>query len=223
MIGANHQFWLFQKLIGNAKDGPNVNSVKSVLETAQQFLANDQLAECGNQLRQCVEGNLTSFLEQAKQKKGLDPFIDREAFASLHQKLNEASGILSLDSFHQFAELLQDKFSLAELGELTSSDAIDLVKFNSLTREKKGAVIAKMYAARRDLQQSIITLLSDASRKRLNALKLLDEVRRIKDRILNPASHAGTTPLYTKEAEDAIRVIQTLGPALDNALTTLSS
>jgi len=223
MIGSNHQFWLFQKLIGNAKDGPNVNSVKSVLETAQQFLANDQLAECGNQLRKCVEGNLTSFLEQVKQKKGLDPFIDREAFASLHQKLNEASGILSLDSFHQFAELLQDKFSLAELGELTSPDEIDLMKFNSLTREKKGAVIAKMYAAKRDLQQSIITLLSDASRKRLNALKLLDEVRRIKDRILNPASHAGTTPLYTKEAEDAIRVIQALGPALDNALTTLSS
>lgn len=221
IIGAKHQMWLFQKLIGNAKDGPTVSNVKSSLEAAQQFLANDQIAECGNQLRKCAEENLTSFLEQAKQKKGLDPLIDREAFASLHQKLNEASGMLSLDSYHQFAQLLQDKFSLEQLGELTSPNEIDIKKFNALSREKKGAVIAKMYAARSDLQQSIVTLLSDASRKRLNALKLLDEVRRIKDRILNPASHAGATPLYTKEAVDAIKVIQALVPALDTALTTL--
>jgi hypothetical protein len=46
-------------------------------------------------------------------------------------------------------------------------------------------------------------------------------VRRIKDRILNPASHAGTAPLYTKEAEDAIKVIQALEPALNAALATL--
>lgn len=220
-IGSCQHEWLFQKLVGNAKDGPSISNVKSALESAQQFLSNDQIAECGNQLRKCVEANLTSFLEQAKEKKGLDPLIDREEFASLHQKLNEATGMLSLDSFHQFAELLQDKFSLEQLGELTSPDEIDIKKFNALSREKKGAVIAKMYAARSDLQQSIITLLSDASRKRLNALKLLDEVRRIKDRILNPASHAGATPLYTKEAEDAIKVIQALAPALDTALTTL--
>jgi hypothetical protein len=55
----------------------------------------------------------------------------------------------------------------------------------------------------------------------LTALKLLDDVRRIKDRILNPASHAGAAPLYSKEAEDAIKVIEALNPALDAALKTL--
>ena len=57
--------------------------------------------------------------------------------------------------------------------------------------------------------------------KRLNALKLLDEVRRIKDRILNPASHAGAAPLYKKEAEDAIKVIKSLDTALAAALAAL--
>lgn len=225
IIGADHQTWLFLKLVGNAKDGPKAYNVKSPLELAQQFLANDQLAECGNQLRKCVEANLTSFLEQAKQKKGLDPLIDREAFASLHQKLNEASSELSLGSYKEFAELLHAEFTLDQLKELASPDEIDPSKFAAATKEEKkakGALIAKLYSARPNLHQSIIDLLSDASRKRLNALKLLDEVRKIKDRILNPASHAGTAPLYTKEAEDAIKVIQELEPALAAALLTLS-
>lgn len=222
-IGIEHPDWLFKKFVGNAKDGdgPSVKEVKSELELAQQFLANDQIAECGVQLRRYVEDNLTSFLVQARQRKGLEPLIDREEFTSLHQKLNEASNILSLDSFHQFAELLQANFSLEQLREIISPDEIDITTFNSLPRRRKGKVIAKIYAKRRDLQQSIITLLSDASRKRLNAIILLREVKSIKNRILNPASHAGATPLYTQEAEDAIRVIQALVPALDAALTTL--
>jgi len=224
IIGANHQMWLFQKLVGNAKDGPKANNVKSALEMAQQYLANDQIAECGNQLRKCVEANLTSFLEQAKQKKGLDHLIDRESFASLHKKLNEASNELSLGSYKEFAELLEAEFTLDQLKALVSPDEIDPAKFAAATKEEKkakGALIAKLYAARPNLHLSIMDLLSEASRKRLNALKLLDEVRRIKDRILNPASHAGVAPIYSKEAEDAIKVIQSLEPTLTAALSTL--
>ena len=223
-IGPSHQMWLFQKLVGTAKDGPKANNVKSPLEMAQHFLANDQISECGNQLRKCVEANLTSFLDQAKQKKGLASLVDREAFASLHQKLDEASGHLSLGSYKEFAELLQSEFTLDQLKEIASPDDIDPAKFAASTKDEKkakGALIAKLYAARPNLHQSIIDLLSDASRKRLTALKLLDEVRRIKDRILNPASHAGTAPLYRKEAEDAIKVIHALEAALNASLSTL--
>jgi hypothetical protein len=62
---------------------------------------------------------------------------------------------------------------------------------------------------------------TDASRKRLNAIKLLEDVKNIKDRILKPASHAGVTPIYTKEAEDAVKVIQALEAALNAAIATL--
>ena len=223
-VGKNHESWIFQRLTGNAKDGPIIGNEKSSLERAQHFLTNDQLAECGNQLRQCVEENLTVFLEQAKRKQGLAHLIDREAFASLHQKLNEASSVLSLGSYKEFADVLQRAFTVDQLRELASADEVDPVKFAAATKEEKkakGALIGKLYAARPQLHQCIIELLSDASRKRLNALKLLDEVRRIKDRILNPASHAGAAPLYKKEAEDAIKVIHSLDAALSAALTTL--
>ncbi len=39
--------------------------------------------------------------------------------------------------------------------------------------------------------------------------------------ILNPASHAGVAPIYTKEAEDAVKVIQALKAALAAALAAL--
>jgi hypothetical protein len=76
-------------------------------------------------------------------------------------------------------------------------------------------------AARPQLQQALVDLLTDASRKRLNAIKLLEEVNNIKNRILNPASHAGVAPIYSKEAQDAVKVIQALEAALTAALATI--
>ena len=220
MIGANSPSWSFYRL----SSSKGLSSFKSEMETALEFLEQDQIAECGNRLRKCVEANLTAFLDQVRQKKGLDHLVDREAFASLHQNLNEASAELRLASYKEFAELLHAQFSLDQLLALCSPDELDPTIFAAATKEEKkakGALIAKLYAARPKLHQCIIDLLSDASRKRLTAMKLVDEVRRIKDRILNPASHAGATPLYSKEAEDAVKVIQALDAALTTALGTL--
>jgi hypothetical protein len=217
VIGSSSSDWAFYRL----SDSSTITSVKSELETARDYLERDQIAECGNQLRKHVEQILTTFLEQVKSKKGLDHLIDRENFASLHQKLNQASSELSLSSYKEFANLLQGQFSPDQLNDVVSPNEIDPVKFAALNNKEKGKIIAKLYAARTELQQSIIDLLSDAARKRLTAMKLLREVEKIKDRILNPASHAGATPLYSKEAEDAIKVIEALDAALTAVLPTL--
>jgi hypothetical protein len=55
----------------------------------------------------------------------------------------------------------------------------------------------------------------------MNAVRILEDVSSIKDRILNPASHAGVAPIYTKEAEDAMKVIRSLESALASALAAL--
>ncbi|MBE7539171.1 MAG: hypothetical protein HS122_12250 [Opitutaceae bacterium] len=131
---------------------------------------------------------------------------------------------MSLGSYKEFADVLQSAFTVDQLRELASADEVDPARFAAATKAEKkakGALIGKLYAARPQLHQCITELLSDASRKRLNALKLLDEIRRIKDRILNPASHAGAAPLYKKEAEAAVKVIQSLDAALAAALATL--
>lgn len=222
-IGDNHPDWCFSTLVGTADQQIRAISKKSDLEIAQDFLANGQIAECGNLLRKAVEANLTNFLELAKEKQGLSSLIDRSEFASLHQKLNEAEAELKLSYHYQFAELIQSNFTQDQWRDIVSGDPIDVSKFSELTNAQKGAAIAKLYAARTQFQQLVLELLSDSSRKRHTATKILKEVRRIKDRILNPASHAGATPLYTGEAKDALEVINSMNAALAAALQTLGS
>ena len=224
-IGNSHADWCFASLIGTADQQIQAVSKKTDLEIAEDFLSGGQIAECGNRLRKAVEANLENFLEQAKRKKSLNHVIERDSFSSLHQKLNDASSALSLASYHAFAEILQAEFTPEQLLELVSVEDIDVAKFLAETKEEKkakGLLIAKLYTARPHLHQCIMELLSDASRKRLNTLKLLEEVRHIKDRILNPASHSGVSPLYAKEAEDAISVIHALEIAISAALETLT-
>jgi hypothetical protein len=48
---------------------------------------------------------------------------------------------------------------------------------------------------------------------RLHRVRLLDEVSNIKDRILNVPSQAGGARIYSKETQDAVKVIQMGNPA----------
>jgi hypothetical protein len=221
LIGVDHTHWCFSTLNGTADQMIEAVANKTDLEIAQEFLQNGRIDECGNRLRKAVEANLTTFLDKARKMKGLDQIIDRKKFATLHSKINEAISILQLDGFNQFAELLQSNFSLEELNQIAASENIAIDDFEHLPKKTKDKLVRSLYAARQDLQNNVVTLLNDVSRKRQTAVLLLNEVKRIKERILNPASHAGTTPLYKKEAEDAIKVIQALHGALAAALPTL--
>ncbi len=104
---------------------------------------------------------------------------------------------------------------------LLDEEGIDPAAIHAATDKERGKIIAKMFAQRDSLRQAILECLTEGSRKRQTAMKLIRNVENIKDRILNPASHAGVTPIYTKEAEDAVTVIQHLEIALQVALATL--
>jgi len=220
-IGSKHGDWNFVTLRGNAKENPQLNIAKSDLEIAQDYLTNDQLAECGNRLRKCVETILEQFLNVANEKKSHGQLLRRGGFASLESKINEAKAYLCQDARNEFAELLQGNFTIEEFRMMLSEEGIDHSKITETNKQKKGKIIAKLLAAREQLQNSTLHVLTDGSRKQLNAVRLLNEVKKIKDRILNPASHAGVTPLYSKEAEDAIKIIQQLQVALDAAMLVI--
>lgn len=220
-IGSNHSQWQFAKLSGNAKDNPTLSIAKSDLEVAEDYLANDQLAECGSGLRKCAETILENFLVIANNKNQHGQFIDRGKFQSLASLITQAQAVLTLAAHREFSALLQGQYTADEFEILLKSEKIAPGKINAANNEQKGRIIAKLIAARPNLQTSMLELLSDASRKRQNANKILEEVKKIKDRILNPASHAGVTPLYAKEAEDAIKIISELRTALDAALASL--
>ena len=194
---------------------------KSDLDLAKEYLAHGKIAECGNRLRKSAEETLTNFIDSARARGCISNPVDSGDFETLHQKINTAKEALSLDGYNKFSDLLDAQFTEVELSAITSPGEIEVSKFSMLPRKERGELIAKLMGAKSGLQESIIALLGEQTHKRRNAISILGEVNLIKGRILNPASHAGVTPLYSQEAEHAVSVISKLNTALGAALETL--
>lgn len=217
-IGSAHHDWHFGKLAGNSSANPSINLVKTELECAEDFLKHDQLAECGNRLRKCAEEILENYLKALKAKTPHGHLVDEGKFTSLAQMIGEAERSLVLDAHLEFASLLESQYSEEEFRQVLSTERINPANITAADNQAKGRIIARIIAARPNMQAAILESLTEASRVKLNALRVITEVRKIKDRILNPASHAGVTPLYSKEAEDALEIVRKLQCALDGAL-----
>jgi hypothetical protein len=69
---------------------------------------------------------------------------------------------------------------------------------------------AKVIAIRRDLFNLIFTM----NKHNFEALKVIDEVRKLKDRILNYGAHPHSTTLYRTEIEDGIKLMTRLEKVL---------
>jgi hypothetical protein len=59
-------------------------------------------------------------------------------------------------------------------------------------------------------------LLSEQQVERLRQIKLIDDILACTERVLNPAAHSGTPPLYEKEVRDALDLVR----QLETTLTT---
>jgi hypothetical protein len=50
--------------------------------------------------------------------------------------------------------------------------------------------------------------------ERLRQIKLVDDILACTERVLNPAAHSGSPPLYEKEVQDALDLIKNLESSL---------
>ncbi len=85
---------------------------------------------------------------------------------------------------------------------LISTDDTDLDNNTTLQPADKG----KLKSRRRDLR----TVLNDDGWVKMEAVKAIDDVLHMTERVLNPASHGNTTPLYEEEVRRAKRLIDRL-------------
>jgi hypothetical protein len=89
---------------------------------------------------------------------------------------------------------------------LVASSDDDLDGNSALDEQTKG----RLKAGRKSLRH----LVKDEHVERLRQVKLIDEILGCTERVLNPAAHSGTPPLYEKEVEDALALIKQLESAL---------
>lgn len=171
---------------------------ESEIERAKKFLANGDLELCGLFLRKDLERIVKRAL--ATDTRLIDEHIP------LHKQLVTLKQELDKNFLDQFSQRMFEK-------KLTSDDIkllrTDYMNDNSVPESKKALL--------QNYHRSVIDFVAQLHRKKDHIHRVFAQILSIKNRVLNPAAHcAPEIPLYTKELDDAVVVIEQLNDIVNS-------
>ena len=189
--GSNHPDWSFVRLVGNPSIAITCQSEKTEIQKAEEYLHGHSLDEAAVCLRKAAEDMAKRYREWVEKKK-LPPgefFTLTENLRAARNKLMEKIPTQLYDRIltstpEPYREHLVPA-SDADVDELPGLDSADL---------------GKLKTQRRKLRE----LLKDGNWKMMENIKLIDEVLKTTERILNPGAHGGDSPLYEHEVKKAL-------------------
>lgn len=202
-IGKSHSDWRFIRLQGSAAQNIEVKSEKSDLEKAEDYLNGHDIEEAAMFLRKAAEDTAKRYREWAE-GKALPP----GKFFSLTKNLRAAKSKLLEDIPTKLYKKVLRNTPTAHRTLLLSSDDSDLDNNASLQPQDKGILKSK----RRDLRNA----LTNDGWAKMEAVDAIDRVLEMTERVLNPASHGNTLPLYEEEVRRAMQVIEQLVQVLES-------
>jgi hypothetical protein len=176
----------------NINESPNVNRDRDRLEKAEIFLLDGEYDACGNELRKETEALLDKYL------KGLN-LAQEGKFEPLMNKLKQAMDQLDKTRKFDFDNLFKKKGLTIELIEKLKTDFENDI---SLTTHEKGRL--------RGLRNDFVKYLVKQSQIEQDKVRIINEMKDILNRIMNPASHASLVPLYEGELRKAIEGVKRL-------------
>ena len=199
-VGASHPDWCFLRLEGTAATNIETKTEKTDIQKAEEYIYGHNLDEAGLRLRKACEDVAARFLDR---DNNVDP---TKEFTGLRENLRAAKNrVLSEFPAGLYEKVLRATPD-AHRSLLLSADDADIDGNAALDAPTKGILKTQ----RKRLRE----LLTTDHVERLRQIKLIDEVLACTDRVLNPAAHSGTAPLYEKEVEDALDLIKKLESAL---------
>jgi energy-coupling factor transporter ATP-binding protein EcfA2 len=200
-VGPSHADWRFVSLRGSAAQSIGVRSEKTDLEKAEDYLNGNDIEEAAMFLRKAAEDTAKRYREWAE-GKALPP----GKFFSLTENLRAAKRKL-LDGIpaSMYQEVLKGT-PQAHRAILMRGDDADLDADVSLQPDDKAELKSKRHALR--------LVLKDSGWDKMDAAEAIDRVLEMTERVLNPASHGNTTPLYEEEVRRAKRLIDRLEKVL---------
>jgi hypothetical protein len=185
----NPDEWDYMKFHSSEKleEAPNVKIDKSRIEKAKSFLVDGEYDACGNELRKETEVLIDKYL------KGLNKAASEGGFEPLMNKLSRALDDITKNNRKTFKKLMSKKglnnTTIEKLKTDFENDA-------GLTTNEKG----KLRGLRNDYVNFIIKNDSQNNKKE----ELIVEIKDILQRVMNPASHAGSAPIFRGELQKAI-------------------
>lgn len=184
----NDNYWEYFNLSKkeNSTDSPKLRVDRSHIEKAQKFLSDGEFDSCGNELRKELESILKNYT---------DPNFTKD-FSPLNERLNSA-----YIKFTQNERLAFEKLFVKKEIDITILEKI-LIDYNS---DNTISVDDKRLLSTLDKELKMYFI--KQYKVQQNKDLIFDDLKSILDRILNPASHSSTNPLYEQELEDAINKI----------------
>ncbi|MEX0290146.1 MAG: AAA family ATPase [Flavobacteriaceae bacterium] len=201
IIAENHAEWCFRSLRGNPKDGIEIVDEKRPLEKAVAHIYGHDLEAAASQLRKAAEETAKKYRRVA-----LGEIPSPGEFHSLTEDLKAAKNHLLQQLPVKLYNQALKGIPITHREKLVSSTDEDIDNDTSLTAEEQGRIKCQ----RRRLKR----FLSDESWKSLETVQVIDRVIRMKDRVLNPASHWNEAPLYQAEVLKALKLIERLEKVL---------
>ncbi len=180
---------------------PEIRDSKNDLEKAKEYFENKDFDGCANYLRKSSENMLTHFLDPNMNELNVE-------FETLANKINRAINLVGDDGYHKFKRgFIRANLTEAEISELEN----DFENNAALGPDVKGKL--------RGLKKSLLKFTIEQNLQMATARNVLEELKELKDRILNPHSHGNDMPLYEQELKDAIVIIEELKVFLDSKAT----
>lgn len=165
---------------------------KTELDKARELFENNDFEASANYLRKETENILKNFLDPDlkhinKEFKTLEDLINRVKNELEEHYKNEFDKIFK---FKDFDEVLLSKIDT------------DFENDETLEANQKGRL--------RGFNKKLLKFTKKYHTFKTTEFKILEELKNIKNRVLNPLSHKNEAPIFKKEVEDAIELIDRL-------------
>jgi ABC-type dipeptide/oligopeptide/nickel transport system ATPase subunit len=198
-LGAGHQDWSFIRLAGRASTRITYYSEKNEIQKAEEYLNGYNLDEAALCLRKACEDTVRRFNDATQA-------IPTKNFVGLSESLRAARNKIYSELPVQLYERVLQAVPDGHLSLLIPSTDTDIDNNASLDVANKG----RLKSARKKLR----TIVTSEHVERLRQIKLIDEILACTERVLNPAAHAGSPPLYEREVEEALGLVRQLETSL---------
>lgn len=200
-IGSQHTEWSFQRFAGTAETGIQLHEEKTSIQKAEDFLHGCNLDEAAFCLRKAAEDTARRYREWAEGKQ-----LPPGKFFSLTANLKVARTKLQQDIPVKLYEQVLRGTPPPHRSLLLHVDDGDLDANLTLTPKDRG-ILKKQRKRLRDL-------VTDEDWEKMETIEVVDRVLAMTDRVLNPAAHGNTVPLYQEEVQKALRLIARLESCL---------
>ncbi|MFY7865603.1 AAA family ATPase [Roseateles sp.] len=198
-LGAGHPEWCFLGLHGSAAANIQAKNEKTDVQKAEDYLHGNDLDEAALCLRKACEDTAKRFIDHIE-------VIPTKDFVGLAEALRAARNKVLAELPVQLYERVLRNTPEAHRDLLIPSGNDDIETNAALDNATKGRLKTNRERLRR--------LVQDEHVERLRQIKLIDDILACTERVLNPAAHSGTPPLYEEEVRNALALILQLEAAL---------